>query len=41
MSGPKDYHFKWNKSDRERQISFDITYLYNLTKNDTMNLFKK
>ena len=22
---PGDYHSKWNKSDRERQISYDIT----------------
>ena len=24
--GPGDYNSKWNKSDRERQISYDITY---------------
>ena len=28
MEGPRDYHTKWSKSDRERQISYDITYLY-------------
>ena len=26
MDGPRDYHTKWNKSDRERQISY-ITYM--------------
>ena len=34
MDGPIDYHTKWSKSDRERQISYDITYMWNL-KNDT------
>ena len=28
--GPRDYHIKWSKSDRERQISYDITYMWNL-----------
>ena len=26
-NGPRYYHTKWNKSDRERQISYDITYV--------------
>ena len=30
MDEPRDYHTKWSKSDRERQISYDITYLWNL-----------
>ena len=30
MDGPRDYHTKWNKSDRERQISYDITYMWNI-----------
>ena len=34
------YHTKWNKSDRERQISYDITYI-NLEKNDAKNLLTK
>ena len=25
VDGPRDYHTKWNKSDRERQISYKIT----------------
>ena len=29
MDGPRDYHTKWSKSDR-RQISYDITYMWNL-----------
>ena len=32
MDGPRDYHTKWSKSDRERQISCDITYMWNLKK---------
>ena len=27
MDGPRDYHTKWSKSDRERQISYDSTYV--------------
>ena len=30
MDGPRGYHTKWSKSDRERQIPYDITYLWNL-----------
>ena len=32
MDGPRDYHTKWSKSDREGQISYDITYVRNLKK---------
>ena len=34
MNGPRDYHTKQSKSDRERPIQCDITYMCNL-KNDT------
>ena len=40
MDGPRDYHTKWSKSDRERQISYAITYMWNL-KNDTNELIYK
>ena len=40
MDGPRDCHTEWSKSDRERQISYDITYMWN-QKNDTVNLFTK
>ena len=30
MDAPKDYHTKWSKSERERQIPYDITYMENL-----------
>ena len=29
MDGPRDYHAKWSKSERERQISY-IAYMWNL-----------
>ena len=37
MDGPGDYHTKWNKSDREIQISYDITYMWNLKKKSYTN----
>ena len=30
MDATRDYHIKWNKSERERQIPHDITYVWNL-----------
>ena len=43
MDGPRDYHTKWSKSDRKRQISYDITYMWNLKKKkkDTNELISK
>ena len=29
MDGPRDYHNKWSKSDRETQISYGIIYTWN------------
>ena len=29
MSKPRDHHTKWSKSKRERQIPYDITYIWN------------
>ena len=40
MDEPRDDHTKWSKSDRERQISCDITYMWNL-KNYTNELVYK
>ena len=37
MDGPRDDHTKWNKSERGRQIPYDITYMWNL-KYDTNEL---
>ena len=30
MDGPRGYYTKWNKSDRERQILYDFTYMFSL-----------
>ena len=37
MDGPRNCHTKGNKSDRERQILYDITYMWNV-KYDTNEL---
>ena len=34
MDGPWGHYTKWSKSDRERQLPYDLTYMWNLkTKN--------
>ena len=33
MVGPRDYHSKWSKSDKERQILYDIIDTWNLKNN--------
>ena len=30
MDGPRDCHTEWSKSDRERQVSYNIAYVWNL-----------
>ena len=40
MDGPRDYHTKSSKSERERQIPYDITFMWNL-KYDTNELMYK
>ena len=30
MDGPRDYHMKQGKSEREKQIPYDITCMWNL-----------
>ena len=41
MDGPTDSHIEWGKSDRERHILYDITYMWNLKNMVQMNLFTK
>ena len=42
MDGPRDCHTEWSKSDTEKQISYDIAYMWNLIKKgEQMNLFTK
>ena len=33
MDEPRHYHTKWNKPDREMQISYDIAYIWTLKNN--------
>ena len=37
-NGPRDSHTEWSKSDRERQILYDINHMWNLKKKATDNL---
>ena len=37
MDGPSDYHTKWSKPERERQISYDIAYMWNPEKKNDKN----
>ena len=41
MDGPRDCHTEWSKSDREKQISYDIAYMWNLKKEVQRNLSTK
>ena len=41
MDGFGGLYVKCSKSDRQRQISYDITYMWNLKKMIQMNLFTK
>ena len=39
MNGPRDYlNNQQSKSDRERQLPYDITYMWNLKRNDKNEL---
>ena len=40
MDRSGDYHTKWSKSERERQIPYGVTYMWNL-KYDTNQLIYK
>ena len=37
IQGTGDYHTNWSNSNRERQISYDIAYMWN-QKNDLENI---
>ena len=32
MDGPRDYHTEWSKSEREKQVSYINTFIWNLEK---------
>ena len=40
-NGPRDYHTKWSKSYRERQISYAMIHMRNLIKNNKNELIYK
>ena len=40
MDGPRDYCTRWSKSKRERQIPYDITYIWNLKDNTNEHIYK-
>ena len=41
MDGARDFHTKRSKPDRERQMSYAITYMWNLKKEHTNGLISK
>ena len=41
MHGPGGYYVKWNESDRERQILYDITRVDSKKYNKLVNITKK
>ena len=41
MDETRDCHTEWRKSEREKQISYNITYMWNQKKMIQMNLFTK
>ena len=40
VDGLRDYHTKWSKSDRERQVLYDNTYMCNLKNNINELIYK-
>jgi len=41
MDGTRDSHTKWSKSERERQMSYDIIYIWNLIYGMNESFYKK
>ena len=41
MNGPRDYHTKRSKSERERQIPYDITYMWNIKYDTSEHIYEK
>ena len=35
MDGIRDYHTKWSKLEREKQVPYNITFVWNLKKKNT------
>ena len=41
MDANRDYHTKWSKSERERQIPYDITYMWTLKYDTNEPIYKR
>ena len=41
MDGPRDYHTKCSKPDKERQLLYAFRYMWNRKKMIQMNLYTK
>ena len=41
MDGPRHYNIKWNNPGRERQMSYNIAYMFNPKENDANELIYK
>ena len=41
MDGTTDYYTKWSKSERESQMPYRITYMWNLKYNANEFIYKK
>ena len=40
MDDPRDDHTQWSKSDRKRQILYDISYVWNIKNNTNESTYK-
>ena len=40
IDGPRDYHTEWSKSERERQIPYDIICIWNLIYDTNERIYK-
>ena len=41
MDGRRDYHIKQSKSERERQIPYNITYMWNLKYDTNGHIYER
>ena len=40
MDAPRVSHTKWSKSERERHISYDITYMWNIKRGTNEPIYR-
>ena len=40
MDGPRDWQTEWSKADREKQISYDIAYMWCIKKGTSEFIYK-